>query len=41
VLAVDMALGHAQVEHFEPLLALAVADDLADALPSTTGNVVC
>src|SRR5271169_6376360 len=30
VLAVDVALGHARVEHFEPLLALAAADDLAD-----------
>src|SRR6266581_7887432 len=30
VLPVDAALGHAAVEHFEPLLALAAADDLAD-----------
>src|SRR6266581_5530143 len=31
VLAVDAALGHAAVQYFEPLLALAAADDLADA----------
>src|SRR6266849_538235 len=30
VLLVDAALGHARIEHFEPLLALAAADDLAD-----------
>jgi hypothetical protein len=30
VLAVDAALGHAAVQYFEPLLALAAADDLAD-----------
>src|SRR6516164_11027419 len=31
VLLVDAALGHAGVEHVEALLALAAADDLADA----------
>src|SRR5437660_12684313 len=30
VLAVDAALGHAAVQHLEPLLAWAAADDLAD-----------
>jgi hypothetical protein len=30
VLAVDAALGHIAVQHVEPLLALAAADDLAD-----------
>jgi hypothetical protein len=30
VLAVDAALSHAAVQYFEPLLALAAADDLAD-----------
>src|SRR5438552_9685038 len=30
VLAVDAALGHAAVQYFEPLLALAAADDFAD-----------
>src|SRR5271163_4417368 len=30
VLPVDAALGHARIEHLEPLLALAAADDLAD-----------
>src|SRR5437899_12807211 len=31
VLPVDAALGHAAVQYLEPLLALAAADDLADA----------
>src|SRR6516165_8991669 len=31
VLLVDAALGHAAVQHVEPLLALAAADDLADS----------
>ena len=30
MLQVDAALGHARVEHREPLLALAASDDLAD-----------
>jgi hypothetical protein len=30
VLPVDAALGHALIQHFEPLLVLAAADDLAD-----------
>src|SRR6202035_3428092 len=30
VLLVDVALGHARIQYFEPLLALAAADDLAD-----------
>jgi hypothetical protein len=30
VLLVDAALGYAPVQYFEPLLALAAADDLAD-----------
>ena len=30
VLTVDAALGHPAVQHAEPLLALAAADDLAD-----------
>jgi len=30
VLTVDAALGHAAVHYFEPFLALAAADDLAD-----------
>src|SRR3954452_3758781 len=30
VLLVDVALGHARIQHLEPLLALAAADDLAD-----------
>jgi hypothetical protein len=30
VLPVDVALGHARIQHLEPLLALAAADDLAD-----------
>src|ERR1700730_10386174 len=29
VLLIDAALGHARVQHFEPLLALTAADDLA------------
>jgi hypothetical protein len=33
---VDAALRHAPIQHFEPLLALAAADDLADPGASTS-----